>query len=62
MVGKYQNKIDGSIIEIYEAVQIEGRIKTKILLAKFIQSQTMINCPEFKITENFNKFETWIKI
>ena len=51
--GQYQNKHDGSILEVYQEV-IRKQIIWK---ARWINSETKQG--EFDLTENFNKFETF---
>ena len=52
--GQYQNKHDGSILEVYQKV-----IKKQIICkARWIKSETKQG-HEFELTENFNKFETF---
>ena len=51
--GQYQNKYDGSILEVYQEV-IRKQIIWK---ARWIKSETKQG--EFDLTENFNKFETF---
>jgi hypothetical protein len=55
--GKYQNKLDFSILEI---CQIKDKRETK-LKARWIESKTKQGL-EFDITETFNRFETFEKI
>jgi hypothetical protein len=67
MNGKYQNKNDGNILEIFDDVELlidKNNRKTRetIKMAKYLESKTKINLVPFKINENFNKFETWLKI
>ena len=55
IAGKYQNKHDGSILDVYQEV-----IKKQIIWkARWIKSETK-QWYEFELTENFNKFETFI--
>lgn len=53
--GQYQNKHDDSILEVYQKVSK----KQIIWKARWIQSETKKG-QEFELTENFNKFETFI--
>jgi hypothetical protein len=67
MNGKYQNKNDGNILEIFDDVELlidKNNRKTRepVKMAKYLKSETKINLVAFKINENFNKFETWVKI
>lgn len=67
MKGKYQNKNDGNIIEIFDDFELlvdKNNRKTRepIKMAKYLESETKINLVPFKINDNFNKFETWLKI
>lgn len=65
MQGTYKNKLDGSIIEVYQAPKllIVGNKRTKSVsyFAKFISSLTKQDLEPFELTENFNKFGTWEK-
>ena len=55
ILGQYQNKHDGSILEVYQEV-----IKKQIIWkARWIKSKTKQG-QEFELTENFNKLETFI--
>lgn len=67
MNGRYKNKNDGNILEIFDDVELlldKNNRKTRepIKMAKYLESKTKINLVPFKINENFNKFETWLKI
>lgn len=57
MTGRYKNKLDGSILEVY---QVKDKRVTKYV-AKWINSQTKEGL-EFDLNENFNKFLTFEKI
>lgn len=53
ILGQYQNKHDGSILEVYKIIERkEVRLKGRWIQAKTKQG-------EFELTENFNKFETF---
>lgn len=57
ILGQYQNKHDGSILEVYKAIERkEVKLKGKWIQAKTKQGH------EFDLTENFNKFETFEKL
>jgi hypothetical protein len=65
--GKYQNIVDDNIIEIYDDFETlldktNRKTKQSIKMAKYLESQTKIYLEPFKITDGFNKFETWKKI
>jgi len=67
MNGKYQNKNDGNILEIYDDYETlldktNRKTKQSIKMAKYLESKTKIHLEPFKITDGFNKFETWKKI
>lgn len=57
MIGRYKNKLDGSILEVYK-VAVRKEIK---YVARWIQSKTKQGL-EFDITETFNRFETFEKL
>jgi len=57
MTGRYKNKLDGSILEVY---QVKDNRVTKYV-AKWIHSQTKQGL-EFDLTDNFNKFLTFEKL
>jgi len=57
MIGRYKNKLDGSILEVY---QVKDKRVTKYV-AKWIESKTKQGL-EFDLTDNFNKFQTFEKI
>lgn len=67
MNGKYQNIIDQNIIIIYDEIEISidktnKKTKQNVKFAKYLESKTKLNLDPFKINENFNKFNTWVKI
>ena len=57
MIGRYRNKLDGSILEIVQVVER----REKKLKAIWIESQTKQGL-EFFINDNFNKFQTFEKL
>lgn len=57
MIGRYKNKLDGSILEVYQ-VKVKKEVR---YVAKWVQSQTKQGL-EFDLTDNFNKFLTFEKL